>query len=118
MSRSAYTSSRQLYRLLHSRRPAESRLCERQHPVWDELAKAVGDRDHFQQLHIAISDGESDWAWMREQQLLLAIGTICQANDRPDIWRQIYAAWEAVPAPGGEVTLLDDLLDQARRGEI
>jgi hypothetical protein len=117
MSRSAYTR-RQIDRLLHSRRPAESRWCAAQQPVWNELAEAVGDRDHFQHLKIAISDGQGDWADMRERQVLLAIGMICQANARPDIWRQIYQAWDAVPKAGGEAVLLDDLVDKARRGEI
>jgi hypothetical protein len=96
------------YRLLHERRPAEQRWSERQGYVCDELGAAIN----------KLVEGEDDYGAMRQQQLLLVVGTICMDNARPEIWRQIYEAWDEAPTPGGELALLDELKGKAQLGEI
>jgi hypothetical protein len=113
-------SARQLSRLLYAPRPVKRAWNARHESLWEELYACCNDRERAHQLQIAISDGEGEYWYMELHRLLLAVGTICLANERPDIWRQVYDVWDSdvVPEPGGEMVLLDKLADKVRRGEL
>jgi hypothetical protein len=115
-------TARQLSRLLYGQRPVKHAWHERHELLWDELAAGFdpGDHERLAKLKMDISDGEGEYWYMELERLLLAVGTICLANERPDIWRQISDVWNSdlPPETGGEMELLDQLADKARRGEI